>query len=127
MSGIYERIPASPEDVEQYAGEIPPEYLHCRVWHHDPEPHNIVLARGVEKHPTAVWEATLRCSHGCGCRWIVLVDGAGQVLKRSIDYSEAPGYVLEGKGRINKEGNQILRREFFVQKGPKAKRRRKSA
>lgn len=126
MSTIYERIPASPEDVEQYAGEVPPEYLYCRVWHHDPEPHNIVLAKGVEKHPTAVWDATLRCSHGCGIRWRLLVDGSGEVLQRKYDDSNAPDYVLKGKGRIDKNGKQILRRTFFVQKGPKPKRRRKS-
>lgn len=125
MTTIYERIPASPEDVEQFAGEIPEAYLHCRVWHHDPEPHNITLARGVEKHPTAVWDATLRCSHGCGVQWRVLVDGEGFVLERRIDYANAPGYVMEGKGRIDKRGNQILRRTYFVSKvGTKKGRRR---
>lgn len=126
MSSIYERIPATPEEVEQYAGEIPKEYLHCRVWHHSPEPHNIVLAKGVTKHPTAVWDASLMCSHGCGVRWKVLVDGAGQVLMRRLDYSGAPDYVLKGKGRIDKNGNQILRREFFFQNGPKPRKKRKS-
>lgn len=126
MAGIYERIPASPEDVEQYAGEVPPEYLYCRVWHHDPEPHRPVLAKGEKKHTTAFWEVQLRCSHGCGIKWKVLVDAEGQVLQRKYDDSDAPGYVMVGKGRIDKRGNQILRREFFLQNGPKPRRKRKS-
>lgn len=124
MSTIYERIPASPEEVEIYAGEIPAAYLYCRVWHHDPEPHNMVLAKGVKKHPTAVWDAQLRCSHGCGVRWVVLVDGDGEVLMRRLDYSGAPDYVLKGKGRIDKNGNQILRKTFFVQNAPKPRKKR---
>lgn len=124
MSGIYEKIAASPEDVEQYAGEIPPEYLYCRVWHHDPAPHNVVLAKDETKHPTAVWEARLRCSHGCGIQWKVLVDAAGEVLQRKYDDSGAPDYVLKGKGRIDKHGKQILRREFFMQTGPKPRKKR---
>ena len=126
MSGIYERIPASPEDVETYAGEIPEQYLYCRVWHHDPVPHDIRLVTAKDrdpKHPTATWVAHLRCSHLCGVKWKVLVDSDGAVLSRRVDYSESDGYVLKGKGRIDKHGNQILRQTYFGQKKPAKKRR----
>jgi hypothetical protein len=125
MSTIYDRIPASPEEVEQYAGSIPPEYLYCRVWHHSPEPHNVVLTKGTGKHKTAFYSASLRCRNGCGVVWAVLVDRDGKVLKRSLDYHDAPGYVLDGKGRIDKNGNQILRKTFFVSKTTKSRRGRK--
>lgn len=122
MSGIYERIPAAIEEVERYAGEIPEAYLYCRVWHHSPEPHDIKIA----KHGSqAVWSAILRCSNGCGVTWTVLVDPTGEVIKRKLDYSGAPDYILVGKGFINKEGNKVLRREFFTQKAPGTKSRRR--
>lgn len=113
MSGIYEKIPATQDEVKAFASTLTPQYLHCRVWGHDPEPQNIVLTKNIEGHPTAHWDTTLICAHDCGVRWRVLVSGEGEVLKRALDYTEAPGYLCES-GRINREGKMVLRKTFFV-------------
>lgn len=113
MSGIYQSVPASIEEVKAFASKLTEAYLHCRVWGHDPEPVNITIAKHIEGAPRAHWDATLLCGHGCGVRWRALVSQDGEVLKRSLDYSEAPGYLCES-GRINKEGKMVLRKKFFV-------------
>jgi hypothetical protein len=125
MSGIYEAVPASPEEVKAFAESLTSAYLHCRVWGHDPEPHNVVLVRDIEGHPTAAYDASLLCGHGCGVRWRVLVASDGEVLKRSLDYTDAPGYLCE-VGRIDKDGRKVLRKKFFVgaTKGQRRPRRR---
>lgn len=126
MSGIYERIPAAPEEVEAFASSLSEAYLHCRVWGHDPEPHTVVLAKGVEGFPHAYWEALLRCSHGCGVLWQVLVGRDGEVLRRKLDYSGAPGY-LSPHGWINSKGRAVIRTRYFVgATGGKKPRKRKA-
>jgi hypothetical protein len=118
---MFSTIPADPAEVEKFAESLTPEYLMCRVWHHSPEPHDIKLADKDDKAKSdgAMWSAVLRCRNGCGVRWRVVVDGEGFVVRRRLDYSGAPDYVLKGKGRINtKEGNAVMRRTFFTNNGP---------
>lgn len=123
MATMYESIPATPEEVEAFAKTLTEAHLHCRVWGHDPMPHNIVLARNVEGVPRGShWDAQMICSHGCGVRWRVLASRDGEVLRRHLDYSDAEGY-LSSNGRIDKKGRQILRRTYFVGATKKGKKR----
>lgn len=115
MSGLYERIVATPEEVEAFGRSLTPAHLHCRTWGHDPMPQNIVIAKDVEGVPGAHWDATLICSHGCGVRWTVLASRDGEVLRRRIDYAHAEGYLSES-GRIDAEGRKVLRKQFFSSK-----------
>lgn len=119
MAGIYEAIPASLDEVEAFAESLTPEYLYCRVWHHDPAPNGLSLATDEEraqrqKYAGAFWSGGLVCTHGCGVRWRILANSEGEILMRKLDYSDAPGYVMEGKGRINAQGNQVLRKTYFM-------------
>ena len=126
MSGPFGSVPASPEEVEAFATTLTDSYLHCRVWGHDPMPHNVVVAKDVEGVPRAHWDATLICSHGCGVRWTALVSVDGEMLRRRLDYSGAPGYISE-TGRIDAEGKKILRRTYFVGATKVSRKRRKKA
>lgn len=111
---VYGSIPASPEEAEAFAGQLTEAYLHCRVWGHDPFPQNIRVARDVEGVPNAHWDADMGCTHGCGVRWKMLVSIDGELLRRRLDYSEAPGYISE-YGRIDANGKKVLRKTFFAQ------------
>lgn len=122
---IYERIPASPEEVEAFGKGLTEAYLHCRVWGHDPQPHNIVVAKDVEGVPNAYWDADLICSHGCGVRWRVLVGRDGELLRRRLDYKGAPGY-LSDTGWIDREGKKVLRSQFFTGRTKKPSRKKPS-
>ena len=113
MSGMYESIPASPDDVETFGKTLTQAYLHCRVWGHDPAPHNVVVAKNIEGVLGAHWDAALICTHGCGVKWRVLASSDGEVLRRRLDYSGAPGYISE-VGRIDAEGKKVLRKQFFT-------------
>lgn len=121
-------LPALPEEVEAFAATLTDQHLYCRVWGHDPEPHNIVVAKDTEGVPGAFWDAFMRCSHGCGVRWRMLASQDGEVLRRRLDYSEAKDY-LSTVGRIDAGGRQILRRRYLVgatnQTAKSSKRRRR--
>lgn len=126
MAGIYgTSVPASVEEVEQFGKGLTSAHLHCRVWGHDPVPHNVVVAKDIEGVPRAHWDATLICSHGCGVRWTALVSVDGEMLRRRLDYSGAPGYISE-TGRIDAEGKKVLRKQFFVGATKGTKTRKKS-
>lgn len=108
MSGMFTSIPASDKDVEFFAKHLTDAYIHCRTWGHDAEPHSIKVGpRGV------YWDAKLRCAHGCGVKWVVLVAADGEMLKRTLSYDDAPDY-LSPVGRIDKNGKQIIRRQFMT-------------
>lgn len=124
MSGIYDSVPATPEEVAAFAGQLTEAYLHCRVWGHDPTPNNIVVAKDVEGQPRAHWDAKLICTHGCGVRWKVLASSDGEVLSRRLDYTDAPGYISE-YGRIDAEGRKVLRKTFFTNATKGGKKSRK--
>lgn len=117
-SGIHESIPATPEEVEVFADTLTEAYLHCRVWGHDPDPGTFSLAKDVVGKPDAFWDIPLLCTHGCGVRWRVLATFDGEVLRRSLDYSGAPGYICES-GRIDKTGKMVLRKTYFISKAPR--------
>lgn len=118
MTGMYDSIPATPDEVRVFAQDISDAYLHCRVWGHDPTPHNINVAKDIEGVKGAHWDATLRCSHDCGVRWRVLASNDGTVLRRRLDYSAAPDYISP-TGRIDAEGRKVLRQQFFVRRTDK--------
>lgn len=114
MSGIYESIPAAPEEVEVFGAGLTEAHLHCRVWGHDPDPQgNVRLATDDDGVPGAYWVANPGCTHGCGVRWLIYADAEGWRIKRTLDYSAAPDYLSE-HGRIDKQGRAILTREYFV-------------
>src|SRR4051812_2559655 len=106
--GIYESVPASPQEVEAFGASLTREYLHCRVWGHDPEPHNTVLVTDDEVQG-AFWHAQARCSHGCGVKWNIWATAEGDVVRRSLDYEDAEGY-LSPDGRIDATGRSVLRK-----------------
>lgn len=113
MAGIYESIPAAPEEVEAFAEELTKAHLRCRVWGHDPIPQGLLQVKDVKNHPTAVHEASMRCSHRCGVRWLMLLNADFDILARRLDYSGAPGYLSE-HGRIDHKGRSILRKHYFI-------------
>lgn len=106
-------LPPSEKEVEVFAKSLRPEHLHCRTWGHDPQPHNIRVAKNIEGHPDAYWDVDLLCSHGCGVKWSVLAAKDGGIIRRTITYTEAPGY-LSDIGRIDKDGRRVIRRAFLV-------------
>jgi hypothetical protein len=109
MPGIYESVPATPEEAEVFAKELKASHLRCRTWGHDPIPYDVSYVRDVVGHPSAVVEALMRCSHKCGVMWVLLLNADFEVLRRSLDYSRAEGY-LSTSGRINHDGKSKIRK-----------------
>lgn len=114
MTGIYESIPATPEEVESFGATLTDAYLHCRVWGHDPDPQgNTRLATDSDGVTGAYWVVSPSCTHGCGVRWNIFATADGDVVRRALDYSDAPDY-LSNTGRIDAQGRSVLRKEFFM-------------
>jgi hypothetical protein len=115
MPGIYESIPAAPEEVEAFAETLTKAYLRCRVWGHDRIPNGQPIeVKDVEHHPTAFYEASLRCSHRCGVKWKMLLTAEYDIVTPpQLDYKGAPGY-LSTDGRIDRKGKAILRKHYFL-------------
>lgn len=116
MSGIFQSIPASAEEVQAFGSQLTSAYLHCRVWGHDPDPQGntrLCSADERDEHPGAYFWINPSCTHGCGVRWIILANAEGDLIRRALDYSDAPGY-LSPTGRIDATGRSVLRKEYLV-------------
>lgn len=85
-------------EVVSFAQGLKQQYLMCRTYGHSWMPYTVHQVRDVEGAPNAYFEQTLRCK--CRVRRIFLLNESAQVLRQRHDYSEAPGYLSQGIGRL---------------------------
>jgi hypothetical protein len=99
---------AKPRDVEAFAGELKIVALQCRTYGHSFRPFT-VRQQKAEGHPSSYYEQVLRCR--CRVKRILVLSRTGSVLSSRYDYTDSPGYLSKGLGRIVGEGRDVLRLE----------------
>lgn len=107
MSAEYAR----PRDVRAFAEGLKQQYLLCRTYGHSFSPHTVTVARA-EGRPTVYYEQVLRCK--CRVKRRLLLSRTGAVITSGYDYSEAPGYLSQGIGRVVGKGRDVLRLESIT-------------
>lgn len=92
---------ADPDEVAEFASQLPDDYLQCRELGHVWRPHTAQVAEGY-------YERRLRCPR---CKMVRedQVSMSGQILRRSYDDTNCPDYYAKHIGRIVGEGRGQLR------------------
>jgi len=95
---------ASIEDVWELVGELTPQQRHCREKGHRFDiPYDVDVDLFSNE-----WIEYTKCA--CHVLKIQRVHrDSGRLGKKRTDYSESPGYVMKGKGRIDKDGRGVFR------------------
>lgn len=99
---------AKPRDVRAFAEGLMRQQLLCRTYGHSFNPFTVTKGRA-EGRPSVFYEQVLRCK--CKVKRRLLLTRTGAVVSSTYDYSEAPGYLTAGIGRVVGEGRDVLRLE----------------
>lgn len=99
---------AQPSEVEEFAAGLAKQYLLCRTYGHSFNPYTVSKAKA-EGKPSVYFEQVLRCK--CRVKRYLLLSRTGAIITSRHDYSEAPGYLTQGIGRIVGTGRDTLRLE----------------
>jgi hypothetical protein len=99
-------------EVEQWADELPMAYLLCRDLNHNWKPWNAVIRRNGGQ---PFYERTLRCAN-CKLPRIQTLSMNGRVLTDRRDYTQVPGYLAKGLGRITGENKDAVRLASILRK-----------
>lgn len=99
---------AKPRDVKSFAEGLTRQFLLCRTYGHSFNPFTVSKGR-TEGRPSVYYEQVLRCK--CRTKRRLLLSRSGSVISSTYDYSEAPGYLTNGIGRVVGEGRDVLRLE----------------
>lgn len=99
---------AKPRDVQEFAEGLRQQFLLCRTYGHSFAPFTVQVANTVGRR-SVYYEQVLRCK--CRTKRRLLLSRTGAVISSSYDYTEAPGYLMHGLGRVVGEGRDVLRLE----------------
>lgn len=102
---------AKSRDVETFAAGLKQQALQCRTYGHSFNPYTVATGRA-EGNPSVYYEQTLRCK--CRVKRRLLLTRTGAVVSSVYDYTDAPGYLTDGIGRIVGEGRDVLRLEAIT-------------
>lgn len=107
---------ATMSEVEEFAVELPEEFLQCREMGHRWLPFQAT------ENPDSSFERVLRCPR-CKTRKEQQISSRGVIL--STQYKHPEGYLHAGLGRIAGDGRGLLRLESIrrsIAKTPKSKK-----
>jgi hypothetical protein len=109
---------ADPDVVANHAKTLTDAQLLCRKRNRhdfDPEAQGIPLtAKYIPQD--GEWERRVECL--CGAKLTERLDAKTfQITSRRIDYTDIPDYLLKGVGRVDADGRNEIRREFYVGRG----------
>lgn len=99
---------AKPRDVQAFAEGLKNQHLMCRTYGHGFNPYTVTRATA-EGNKAVYFEQTLRCK--CRVKRRLLLSRTGAIISSTYDYTEAPGYLTQGIGRVVGEGRDVLRLE----------------
>lgn len=105
-------------DIDEMADSISDRHLACRVDNHSKVPSSIGKIADMDvdddvRNITGSYAIkTLRCRNRCGVVWFQVLSKEGQILwETGADYSQAPGYLVHGLGRLTRDDRDRLRKE----------------
>lgn len=102
------RVLRSIDEIDTYAHETTTGYLECRSDGHRWEPLDASIDRKVR-----VYERWRRCQR-CKAERYEMVSFSGEVLRRSVSYKHADGYLRpKGSGHITGSERAVIRAEMF--------------
>lgn len=122
MSPYLRREPparADRSDAEQFARELPAEFIGCRARQHLWEP-----ATATWDREARAYDIGERCAR-CASTRRQLISQRGEVLRSVIDYAE--GYLAKGIGRIVGDAKDAVRLEMVTRMVGGAGQRRRRA
>lgn len=105
-------------EVEDFAKDLPDEYLLCRSLGHNWPPGGRVGRIRLEGTRKMGWVQELVCKR-CGTARRMELDDRGMIL--SSGYTHPKGYLLEGLGRIVGDGRGALRLQSLKRVSKKAR------
>lgn len=102
---------AKPRDVKAFAEGLAQQQLLCRTYGHSFNPFTVTRAK-TEGKRSVYYEQILRCK--CKVKRRLLLSSRGSVISSTYDYTDAPGYLTKGIGRVVGEGRDVLRLESIT-------------
>lgn len=103
---------ATEADAEDYLGSAKNQYIYCRTWGHRDMRDYIARPVRMEDNPAVSYEVIQRCK--CRVKRVMLLDSRARVVRVNYDYTEAPGYLVEGVGRMVGEAKDRLRLHLIL-------------